>query len=428
VGSSSEANSPVSPAATENLYEKLEESDETGRKLIAEAAMDKPRDKSRDFASRSSGVSRSVHQLCVIITEAAEEENNHAGNEEIDMQVDKLRSNGKKEKEKVHVSVGEWRMIMSAINHGADVPTDSRREVLLVYQYALHQHRKKLREERDMIMRSPDNNSASSGGYWDEYSDSSESSMERHRDPKHSRRTTTRIVEESYTKSPSANPPEEEEEFVQETPEAALVAAQAYLLTRQPKPGDPQEHMHQAAIRSLGLVEDKLRGNLPEKKSTNRWEKQKEEVKRKSLRNETSESSEDEKRQKRKEDERNMITQARVNNSRYAWREENYEDNEKEMGMLCFTRRVRKTRVPKGFKLPHDQEKYDGSQEPTLWLSDYLQAVQILGGTRATAMQSLQLHLTGAARSWLNTLPNDSIGSWGELENQFARTFRSTYK
>jgi hypothetical protein len=110
------------------------------------------------------------------------------------------------------------------------------------------------------------------------------------------------------------------------------------------------------------------------------------------------------------------------------WKEENYEDDEKEMGTLCFTRRVRKMRVPKGFKLPHDQEKYDGSQEPTLWLSDYLQAVQILGGTRATAMQSLQLHLTSAARSWLNTLSNDSIGSWGELENQFARNFRSTYK
>jgi hypothetical protein len=43
-------------------------------------------------------------------------------------------------------------------------------------------------------------------------------------------------------------------------------------------------------------------------------------------------------------------------------------------------------------------------------------------------MQSLQLHLTGAARSWLNTLPNDYIGSWGELESQFARNFRSTYK
>jgi hypothetical protein len=105
-----------------------------------------------------------------------------------------------------------------------------------------------------------------------------------------------------------------------------------------------------------------------------------------------------------------------------------YKDDEKEMGVLCFTQRVRKMRVPKGFKLPHDQEKYDGSQEPTLWLSDYLQEVQILAGTRATALQSLQLHLTGAARSWLNTLPNDSIGSWVELENQFARNFRSIYK
>jgi hypothetical protein len=116
------------------------------------------------------------------------------------------------------------------------------------YQYALHQCRKKLRKERDMFMRSPDYNSTSSGGYWDEYSDSSESSMERHRDPKHSRRTTARTIEESYMKSLSANPPEEEEEFVQETPEAALVAAQEYLLTTQPKPVDPREHMHQAEI------------------------------------------------------------------------------------------------------------------------------------------------------------------------------------
>jgi hypothetical protein len=53
--------------------------------------------------------------------------------------------------------------------------------------------------------------------------------------------------------------------------------------------------------------------------------------------------------------------QARVNNARYAWKKENCEDDEKEMGALCFTRRVRRTRVPKGFKLTHDQQKYDGS-------------------------------------------------------------------
>jgi hypothetical protein len=128
------------------------------------------------------------------------------------------------------------------------------------------------------------------------------------------------------------------------------------------------------------------------------------------------------------EDARNIIAQKKVNKARYAWKEENYEDDKKEMGALCFTRRVRITRVPKGFKLPYDQQKYDGSQEPRMWLSDYLQAVKILGGTRAIAMQSLQLHLAGAARSWLSTLPNDSIGSWGELENQFARNFCSRYK
>jgi hypothetical protein len=173
---------------------------------------------------------------------------------------------------------------------------------------------------------------------------------------------------------------------VQETPEAALVAAQAYLLTTKPEPGDPREHMHQATIRSLGLVEDRLRKHPPEKKATCHKEKRKENFKRQPSQSKASESSGDEKRKARKEDVRNIIAQARVNNARYAWKEENYEDGEKEMGAPCFTRRVRRTRVPKGFKLPHDQQKYDGSQEPTLWLSDYQQAVQILGGTRATAM------------------------------------------
>jgi hypothetical protein len=107
---------------------------------------------------------------------------------------------------------------MSAINHGTEVPANSRREVLMGYQYALHQRRQKLREEKDMFMRSRDNNSISSGGYWDEYSDASKSSIERHRDPKHSRRTTAQTREGSYMKSVSAHPSDEEGDFVQETP------------------------------------------------------------------------------------------------------------------------------------------------------------------------------------------------------------------
>jgi hypothetical protein len=164
VGSSSEVYSPVSLATTENMQKKLEEFNETRGKPDMEETVVKPHDSPKDFATRSSGVSRSVHQLCVIITEAAEE-NNHAGNEEVNMQVDKLRSNNKKKNEKIHVSTGEWRIIMLAINHGTEVPADSRREVPMGYQYALHQRRKKLREERDMFMGSRDNNSTSSGGY-----------------------------------------------------------------------------------------------------------------------------------------------------------------------------------------------------------------------------------------------------------------------
>jgi hypothetical protein len=214
VGSSSEVNSPVSLTATKDMQKRLEEFDETRGKPDMEATAVKTRDSPKDFATRSSGISKSVHQLCVIITEAAEEDN-HEGNKEVDMQVDKPRS--KKEKEKIHVSTREWRIIMSAINHGTEVPTDSRREVLMGYQYALHQRRKKLREERYMFMRSRYDNNISSGGYWDEYSDASECSMESHRDPKHNRRTIAQTREESYAKSLSAQPSDEEEDFMQET-------------------------------------------------------------------------------------------------------------------------------------------------------------------------------------------------------------------
>jgi hypothetical protein len=51
---------------------------------------------------------------------------------------------------------------------------------------------------------------------------------------------------------------DEKGNIVPKTPEAALVAAQAYLLTTQPTPGDPCESMHRAAIQGLGSIGDKL--------------------------------------------------------------------------------------------------------------------------------------------------------------------------
>jgi hypothetical protein len=99
VGSSSKVNSPVSFAATENMKRGLEKFDETQGEPDEGVTMDKSCNSQRDLTTGSSGVSRSIHQLCVIITEAAEE-NNHANNAEIDTQVDKLGSNGKRRRRK----------------------------------------------------------------------------------------------------------------------------------------------------------------------------------------------------------------------------------------------------------------------------------------------------------------------------------------
>jgi hypothetical protein len=111
VGSSSEVNSPVSLVAMENTQNKIEELNKTRDEPNIEGTKGKSYDSQKDFATGSSGVSRSIHQLCVIITEAAEE-NDHVDNGEIDTQVDEPRSNGKKEKEKIHVSTGERRIII----------------------------------------------------------------------------------------------------------------------------------------------------------------------------------------------------------------------------------------------------------------------------------------------------------------------------
>jgi hypothetical protein len=137
VGSSSEVNSPISFAAKESMKKELKKLDGAQEEPDEGVAAGKPYNSQKDLASESSGVSRSIHQLCVIITKAVEE-NGHEDNAEINMQVDKSRSNSKKEKEKIHISNREWRIIMSAINHGTEVSTNSKREVLMGYQYALH--------------------------------------------------------------------------------------------------------------------------------------------------------------------------------------------------------------------------------------------------------------------------------------------------
>jgi hypothetical protein len=141
------------------------------------------------------------------------------------------------------------------------------------------------------------------------------------------------------------------------TPEAALVAAQTYLYTSQPNPGDPREHMHRAALWGLRLVGNKLTAKEEEayrNKGTH---------KPSSLRHHNSPRRRSISRRSRSPSPK-YYKSPRHRGTRRSWtpsKAYDYEDDEKEMGAPCFTRRVHTTPVSKGFKLPHDQQKYDGS-------------------------------------------------------------------
>jgi hypothetical protein len=122
-------------------------------------------------------------------------------------------------------------MIKSAVNRGTTIPMDSRRAVLMGYQYALHQHKKELLQEKSELKRSHKSNSATNRTQWDELSDTSQSSEERHHEPKHNRRRAEPIRKESRTQNSSFLSVDETGSIMPEMLEAALVVAQAYFIT-----------------------------------------------------------------------------------------------------------------------------------------------------------------------------------------------------
>jgi len=103
------------------------------------------------------------------------------------------------------------------------------------------------------------------------------------------------------------------------------------------------------------------------------------------------------------------------------------EDEEGEAGPPCFGHRIRTEKFPKGFTLPRDTPKYNGAVKPEDWLSDYLTAVRIAGGNRRVAVRYAPLMLQGTARTWLNSLPKDSVNYWEDFTSAFTHNFTSTY-
>jgi hypothetical protein len=92
-------------------------------------------------------------------------------------------------------------------------------------------------------------------------------------------------------------------------------------------------------------------------------------------------------------------------------------------GAECFSLLIRSALLPRGIKLSDGIVKFNGQQDPRIWLDDFMTAVKISGGSRDNALQLLSLHLKDNTRAWLNNLAPDSIRSWEEFRQAFIANF-----
>ena len=59
---------------------------------------------------------------------------------------------------------------------------------------------------------------------------------------------------------------------------------------------------------------------------------------------------------------------------------------------------------------------------------DYMTAVGIAGGNWRVTVRYAPLMLQGSARSWLNSLPGNSINCWQDFDDAFVHNFTGTYE
>jgi hypothetical protein len=289
VGSSSEVNSPVSFAATEIAKGEIAEVDETmetfdlgdqlkGLMICHDDTSDKSTDTwkiglelHKDDDSIFSSFNNKFdnrYQVLAIIGDNSEEldENNnpvlnpanvnrganHLAERET---VDSLAS-----REKVRLSVEEWRIIKTVVEHDTPIPPDASKNMLLGYHYALRQQLKQLAKERIELQKRRDSAIEASAAYHRARSNASYTNSRRHR--RHGSRFENLEYSERQGLSKNLNSSflsvNEQGNIIPKTPEAALVAAQAYLHTTRPSPGDPREHMHRTALQGLKMVGNKL--------------------------------------------------------------------------------------------------------------------------------------------------------------------------
>jgi hypothetical protein len=155
-------------------------------------------------------------------------------------------------REKVRLSAEEWRIIKTQQMQA--------KNMLLGYHYALRQQSKQLAKERIEIQKRKDSAIAASAAFHKARSDASYMNSRRHH--RHGSRFENLKYSERQSLSKNIGSSflsvDGQGNIIPKMPEAALVAAQTYLYTTRPSPGDPREHMHGAALQGLRMVGNKL--------------------------------------------------------------------------------------------------------------------------------------------------------------------------
>ena len=93
-----------------------------------------------------------------------------------------------------------------------------------------------------------------------------------------------------------------------------------------------------------------------------------------------------------------------------------------ETGIRAFTRHLHEVAWPSNFKLA-PVDKYDDNTNPAEWLQVYELSVSAISGDSTMMANYLPVALAPTARTWLLSLPADSIHTWGELCQQFISNF-----
>ena len=77
--------------------------------------------------------------------------------------------------------------------------------------------------------------------------------------------------------------------------------------------------------------------------------------------------------------------------------------------MPCLIPALRNVRLPKDFKGPRKVPNYTVNQPPETWVESYEMAMEMLDVDDRACVKYFTMMLEGTARTWLKSLPANSI-------------------